>query len=112
MIFQAYMCAFAKGKPRTITVPDEAIEENASNDILLGLCFYHGQNEFACPEDLAQRLPSMSVGDVVKLPDGSWHVCQSFGWKQLPEGTTMDSLVTGPEAALGAFFDKGSSKDD
>jgi hypothetical protein len=88
VILQAYW----RGETRNITIPDEAIEENASNDFLLGLSFYWGQNDFACQADLDQRLPSLHPGYVVKLPDGSFHLCRPSGWKQLPEGTTKESL--------------------
>jgi len=70
MKFKVHMLAFCKtGTIRIVDVPQNKIE-SAENDIpsylkektVLELIFYYGQNDFQ-----PQRIPSVSVGDVVEM---------------------------------------------
>lgn len=103
MKIKAFMLAFADGAERRIEVPDALVDEAAATDErggLLELAFRFGQNDFALPADRAQGLPSLSVGDVVELPDGSLHRVRGCGWEALPEGTEIASLERGRDAAF------------
>lgn len=66
------MHAFAGGQIRRVTVPEDSLRAETDPirrvNLLLNMVFKLGQNDFACAEDLAQRLPSVSVGDIVRLP--------------------------------------------
>lgn len=97
MIFKAHLLAFADGAVRNVTVPDEEIA-GADQSAKLERIFYYGQNDFACQEDLDQRLPSLSAGDVVELEDGTLVFCKAAGWEVLSEGTDVATLPRGWEA--------------
>lgn len=70
------MHAFAGGKIRTVTLPKEVTPG-------LGAAFEFGQNDFATAEDLAQGLPSVSVGDIIRM-DGKRFVVMPIGFKEVP----------------------------
>ena len=104
MKITAYMLAFDTETPiptRTITIPDEEVNNGFSGLFredehrLLELAYYYGQNDF-------QPLPvrSLSVGDVVKLNDGSLHRVLGIGWESLPAGTDINTLERGARASL------------
>ena len=96
MKITAYLLAFGTETPiptRTITVPSEEASDDPNQ--LLESVFYYGQNDFQ-----PQPVRSLSVGDVVKLPDGSLHRVLGIGWEHLPEGTDIDTLERGFAASL------------
>lgn len=74
MIIDVEMHAFANGAIRRVTVPDEVVGADRPHDPtwerqrLLDLTFEYGQNDFARADDLAQRMPSASVGDIIRIP--------------------------------------------
>jgi hypothetical protein len=74
------MFAFDNGKIRNVFIPDEALPAN--NVELLDLVFYYGQNDFAVgPEK--NTTCSLSVNDVIELPDGTLCRIVSVGWEIL-----------------------------
>jgi hypothetical protein len=105
MKLTAYMLAFGDDTlipERTITIPDHetvGLRARKGSDEalahLLELAFYYGQNDF-------QPMPirSLSVGDVVKLNDGSLHRVLGLGWEALPAGTDINTLERGIHASL------------
>lgn len=82
------MHAFAGGAIRTVTLPD--------GEVTLGRIFEMGQNDFASDEDLAQGLPSVSVGDIIRL-DGARYVVAPIGF------IAVDSEYR-PPAGDGGFY--------
>lgn len=78
MKIEVEMLAFGKGKIRTVTIPDEVPEKE-----ILGQVFYFGQNDFCTSEDREQRLPSVSVGDVIRLPSGTRYIVRGAGFGAL-----------------------------
>jgi hypothetical protein len=86
MVVEVEMQAFAGGAIRRVTVPDAewaACQADARPWTRLGLelVWRYGQNDFCSDEDRAQRLPSVSMGDVVRLPDGSRWRCVAVGFE-------------------------------
>jgi hypothetical protein len=67
-VIEVEMHAFAGGKIRKVTVPSIPEPATLTVDQNLNAVFQYGQNDFACAEDVAQRIPSVSVGDIVRLP--------------------------------------------
>ncbi len=59
MVFQVELHAFLEGKVRTVVVSDEELI-GVTEDEVLERVFHYGQNDFQ-----PQRLPSVSVGDVI-----------------------------------------------
>ena len=66
-IIEVEMHAYASGQIRKVTVPHD--------DVTLGDAFYYGQNDFCLPDDLGQKLPSVSVGDVIRFEGSRYAVC-------------------------------------
>lgn len=100
MILTAHMLAYADGRIREIDIPDSEIgahweTEQEARMGLLELAFYYGQNDFQ-----PRPIPSLSVGDVVALPDGSLHRVRGVGWEHLPEGTSIETLERGRDACF------------
>lgn len=64
------MLAFGDGAIRKVTIPDAEIgtddQFNLTTEDVLDLVFKWGQNDFQ-PQ---HNLPSVSVGDVIRIPDG------------------------------------------
>lgn len=86
MIVRAYMTAYAKGAVREIEIPDNEIDRpssgpwtEAQEERLLERAFYYGQNDFQ-----PKPFPSLSVGDIVQLPDGELMRCLPVGWAPIP----------------------------
>jgi hypothetical protein len=79
MIFEVEMHAFAKGKIRLVDVPDAAIQQWRSlptetrTQKYLGFIFEYGQEDFQ-----PRGLPSVSVGDVIRLDGFRWAVMPSL----------------------------------
>lgn len=101
MIVKSYQVAFAEAdeplRVRPINIPDERAAGGGSRD-LLELAFELGQNEF----QPVAGCYSLSVGDVVELPDGTLWRCAPVGWTQLPAGTDPEALPRGREARMAA----------
>lgn len=96
MKITAYLLAFNDIVPiptREIDL-DTYFAETADNDCLLDMAFQFGQNDFQ-----PKRCRSLSVGDVVKLPDGSLHRVLGCGWEHLPAGTDINKLERGAIAS-------------
>lgn len=101
MIVQAYQTAFHRTGPvkiRPIDIPNEELLEFESveqmTQLTLNRAFYYGQNDF----QPVSGCYSVSVGDVLKLPNGSLHRVLGSGFKQLEEGEDPTAL-TGQEAS-------------
>jgi len=60
------------GKPkiRMVTCPEGSITEATTDDQKLALAFQYGQNDFSEGKPEHNTTYSVSVGDVVELPDG------------------------------------------
>lgn len=71
-IIEVEMHAFGQGAIRRVTIP-------AGRPVTLGTVFERGQNDFCADEDLAQELPSVSVGDIIRL-DGARYVVAPTGF--------------------------------
>jgi hypothetical protein len=82
-----YLVTHGLGEPRLVQVPEDTPENE-----LLNAAFLHGQNDFQ-----PQSGPSVSVGDVIKLPDGSLHRVMFAGFKRLPDDYNPLTL-TGQDA--------------
>lgn len=81
MKIRAELHAFALGKIREINIPEwgnpQEAESLKSQQGLLDLAFKYGQNDF---QKTTPPLPSLSVGDVVILPDGSRWLIKPIGF--------------------------------
>ena len=78
MQIKVHMRAFMdKGNIRMVEVPDADLK-NASQDTLLNFVFVNGQNEIQ-----SQKMPSVSMGDIVELPDGTYHLIAGVGFKSI-----------------------------
>jgi len=79
MTFKVHMLAFmTKGTIRNVEVPDdELIERGTGSSQVLDLVFKYGQNENSTND---QHLPSVSVGDVIELPSGEYHMVRPSGF--------------------------------
>jgi hypothetical protein len=86
-VIPVYLASYGRGEPRMVRVPDDTPEEE-----LLNAAFHYGQNDFQ-----PQPAPSVSVGDVIRLPDGSLHRVMFAGFKRLPDGYNPLTL-TGQDA--------------
>jgi len=69
--------------------------DKAALECKLQLAFYYGQNDFQ-----PKRSRSVSVGDVIELPDGSLHKVLGAGFESLPAGTDINTLPRGRDASL------------
>lgn len=86
MIYEVEMRAFGlrvgiKGRIRKVTVPDGEITMDSSIASVVERVFELGQNDFCSAEDRAQGLPSVSVGDIVRIA-GMRYVIMPLGFKE------------------------------
>jgi hypothetical protein len=111
MRLTAYLLAFTTDVPiptREIEIPAERLAEavvkmtdDTSLDTaekimaVLGLAYELGQEDF---QRRGKR--SVSVGDVIRLEDGSLHRVLGAGWEHLPKGTDINKLERGLAASL------------
>jgi hypothetical protein len=116
MRLTAYLLAFTTDVPiptREIEIPAERLAEAvvkmtddtsldtaekimaAGRDLVLGLAYELGQEDF---QRRGKR--SVSVGDVIRLEDGSLHRVLGAGWEHLPKGTDINKLERGLAASL------------
>lgn len=79
--FEVEMAAFAEGAIREVDVPEREIKGKSDEEILERI-FHWGQNDFQ-----PRMLPSVSVGDVVRLK-GKRFMAVIVGFKELKEGET------------------------
>jgi hypothetical protein len=102
----AYLLAFGTEVPiptREIEIPEvdadallaSCTTREAWVDGKLGLAFQYGQNDFQ-----PRPIRSVSVGDVIKLGDGSLHRVLGCGWEPLPAGTDITTLERGASASF------------
>lgn len=103
MILKAHMLAYRDGAIREIDIPEEEVPPHWDWDKghrlgLLGSAFTYGQNDFQ-----PRPMPSLSVGDVVELPDGTLHLVLGVGWKHFPADTDINTLPRGRDAVFGAY---------
>ena len=81
MLIYAELRAFAVDgdeiKLRPIEIPEPFVK-GRNTDEILSLAFYFGQNDFQ-----PRPFYSLSVGDVVRLNDGSRWRCEMAGWTKL-----------------------------
>ena len=76
MKYDVHMLAFEpKGTIRTVNVPEDI--SGLSQDDILELIFYWGQNDFQ-----SQQCHSVSVGDVIEL-DGKFFLVSGVGFQEL-----------------------------
>lgn len=89
MLIRVYLTASRRLRPheegivRSVDIPNSTSKKG-----LLDAVFYWGQNDFQ-----PQQLPSVSVGDVIELPNGELHRITSIGFKQLPRGADPLELL-------------------
>jgi len=96
MQLTVHLLAFGTDVPapvRVVSVPED--QSGGDNDHLLDMAFYWGQNDFQ-----PQRVRSVSVGDVVALPDGSHHRVLGVGFERVPEDVDLASLERGIACSL------------
>ena len=68
-------------KIRMVTIPEGADVEGPDAKLLEAV-FYYGQNDFAVGPELNTTY-SLSVADVVELPNGKLYVVLSCGWENI-----------------------------
>ena len=104
MQITVYMLAFGDIVPppeRIVDIPDVQARDLASSSyeadkqVLLELVFMNGQNDFQ-----PKPIRSVSVGDVVRLPDESLHRVLGTGWEALPSETDITTLERGVACSL------------
>jgi hypothetical protein len=106
MKLTAFLLAFGTEVPiptREIEIPEEDGDGllTKCNDRAawvagkLELAFMYGQNDFQ-----PRPIRSVSVGDVIKLGDGSLHRVLGCGWEPLPAGTDVTTLERGASASF------------
>lgn len=82
MRLYARLDAYQSGKRRPIDLPASELPDQPSADELLNLAFHYGQNDFQARDGCA----SVSVGDVIELPNGSAYRVAPVGFEQISEG--------------------------
>ena len=78
-IFQVKMSRFGNGEMRTVVVPTEKLTGTVNAD--LNEIYHYGQNDFAL---LEQKLPSVSMGDIIEY-DNDLYIVQGIGFKKLDD---------------------------
>ena len=78
-IFQVKMSRFGSGEMRTVVVPTEKLTGTVNAD--LNEVYHYGQNDFAL---LEQKLPSVSMGDIIEY-DNALYIVQGIGFKKLDD---------------------------
>ena len=72
---------YADAGPRIVEIPEQEAYDCPGIYRLLELVFRYGQNDVQ-----PQQKPSVSVGDVAILTDGTRWLCEPYGWAHLDEG--------------------------
>lgn len=87
MIIEVEMHAFCQGAIRRVDIPSEDTRLDVTRPLLVaGLAFEYGQNDFQ-PQDM----PSVSVGDIIRVPAGEEvrrFAVLPLGFKEVAEGFT------------------------
>lgn len=87
MIFNVRMLRFHGADTiRPVDVPDQEAKRKLNEESLLDLIYYYGQNEFCQGEnaDIIRRsICSVSVGDVIELPNGHHYRVAWQGFERL-----------------------------
>ena len=78
MKIKALLLAFGGGKIREIDIPEDKLNAIEPKSAVLGLAFKYGQDDFQ-----PKPFPSVSVGDVIELPDGSLHRVDPIGFTKV-----------------------------
>ena len=80
MNFVVHMTAFLnKENIRIVEVPDNEIQDKPDN-VILEKVFHYGQNDF---QSQSRCLPSVSVGDIIKIRELEYWIVLSTGFKQM-----------------------------
>jgi len=99
MQITVYLLAFGEKTPvpaRIVDIPNniQGAGDEPTNEELLESVYFYGQNDFQ-----PKPIRSVSCGDVIELPDGSLHKVLGAGFESLPQGTNINTLPRGYEAA-------------
>ena len=79
---------------RIVDLPDDMVGESDQAGHLLDLTFYFGQNDFQ-----PKPVRSVSVGDVIELPDGALHRVLGIGFESLGD-RELSSLERGRDCCF------------
>ena len=97
MQITVHMLAFGDIVPapvRIVDIPEDGFPlcETPEQALAAALdkVYYLGQNDFQ-----PKPIRSVSVGDVIELPDGSLHRVRGMGFEALPAGTDISTLERG-----------------
>lgn len=85
--FKVHLLAFGRGAIRQVEVPGDQVFINPGIEALDAI-FHYGQNDHQ-----PQNLPSVSIGDVIELPDGSLHRIRLRGFQRLKAGVDLRKLI-------------------
>ena len=77
--YQVHMLAFCEHDVRHVVVPRAELRQAEDEEAILDLVYKYGQNDFAIYE---QRMPSVSMGDVIDL-NGALYRVESVGFKKM-----------------------------
>jgi hypothetical protein len=99
MQVKVHMTAFGRpGEVRLVEVPDSC--RTAGDGELLGAVYHYGQNDFQ-----PQPHPSLSVGDVIELPDGRLFVVRAVGFAPMTtEEFQAFAALPSADRALWGYF--------
>ncbi len=109
MNFVVHMTAFmSRETVRIVEVPDDEIE-NLPDSGILEKIFHYGQNDFQ-PQEI---LPSVSVGDIIKLRQHEYWMVLATGFRKLTlqEFSNINGF-TGVKAYMGVFNEKENQQED
>ena len=98
MQITVHLLAFGEENPiptRLVDITDAQLAESDHPGHVLDLAFQFGQNDFQ-----PKPVRSVSVGDVIELPDGRLHRVRGIGFEALPEGVELGSLERGWRASM------------
>lgn len=89
MIINVRMLAFHDNIIRPVDVPDSQVINNKDGVMgFLVLVYHYGQNDFVQGQNadtIRRSICSVSVGDVIELPDCGNYMVTQFGFKRLDE---------------------------
>ena len=97
MQITVHLLAFGTDVPiptRLVDLPEDMVGESDQPGHLLDLTFYFGQNDFQ-----PKPVRSVSVGDVIELPDGALHRVLGIGFESLGD-RELSSLERGRDCCF------------
>jgi len=97
MKITVHLLAFGTDVPiptRLVDLPEDMVGKSDQPDRLLNLAYYFGQNDFQ-----PQPVRSVSVGDVIELPDGALHRVLGVGFESLGN-RALSSLERGRDCCF------------